>query len=38
MAKEVRRRLAERHDFAPDDPRALRVRNNVEEFAAHRRP
>ena len=32
MAQEVRDRLAKRHDFKPDDPRAVFVRNNFEEF------
>ncbi|MEL6346573.1 MAG: ABC transporter permease [Myxococcota bacterium] len=32
IAEVVRRRLAERHRFDPDDPRALRVRNNLERF------
>jgi len=32
MAKEVRRRIAERHAFSVDDPRAVFVNNNNEEF------
>jgi putative ABC transport system permease protein len=32
-AKEVRSQIAERHDFSPEDQRALFVRNNVENFA-----
>ena len=32
MAQEVRDRLAKRHDFKPDDPRAVFVRNNFEGF------
>ncbi|MEQ1501740.1 MAG: ABC transporter permease [Myxococcota bacterium] len=30
---EVRQLLATRHHFDPDDPQAVRVRNNVDEFA-----
>ena len=33
MAKDVRRRIAERHTFSVDDPRAVFVNNNNEEFA-----
>lgn len=33
IEQEVRRFLAQRRRFDPDDPRALRVRNNVESFA-----
>jgi len=32
MADAVRRRLAQRHDFAVEDQRAVFVRNNVENF------
>jgi putative ABC transport system permease protein len=32
MAKDVKRRIAERHTFSVDDPRAVRVGNNNEEF------
>lgn len=32
VAEELRQGLAERHRFAPDDPRAVFVRNNVEFF------
>jgi putative ABC transport system permease protein len=32
MAQEIRDRLAKRHDFKPDDPRAVFVRNNFEGF------
>lgn len=33
MAKDVRRRIAERHAFSVDDPRALYVNNSNEDFA-----
>ena len=33
MAKEVRRRIAERHTFPVDDARAIYVNNNNEQFA-----
>ncbi|HKQ97605.1 MAG TPA: ABC transporter permease [Candidatus Polarisedimenticolia bacterium] len=33
MAKEVRRRIAERHAFSVEDPRALYVNNSNEDFA-----
>ena len=32
MAANVRRRVAQRHGFDPDDPRALHVENNVENY------
>lgn len=32
LADEVKAKLAEAHDFAADDPQAVRVRNNVENF------
>lgn len=32
MEEEVRRFLAARHDFSPDDQRALRIRNSLERF------
>jgi hypothetical protein len=32
MEAEVRAFLAARHDFSPDDRRALRIRNNLESF------
>jgi putative ABC transport system permease protein len=32
-AKQVRSQISERHDFSPEDQRALFVRNNVENFA-----
>ena len=33
IAKNIQKDFAARHKFSPDDDRALRVRNNVEEFA-----
>ena len=33
MAKDVKRRIAARHAFSSDDPRAVFVNNNNEEFA-----
>jgi len=32
MAKDVHQRLADRHTFAVDDPRAVFIRNNTENF------
>jgi putative ABC transport system permease protein len=32
IAEEATALLADAHDFAPDDPQAIRVRNNVENF------
>lgn len=32
VARAVTELLAERHDFDPEDPRALRLRNNLEDF------
>ncbi|MCG3191047.1 MAG: Macrolide export ATP-binding/permease protein MacB [Thermoanaerobaculia bacterium] len=32
IAREVRHRMAERHDFDPDDPRAITISNAVEAF------
>jgi putative ABC transport system permease protein len=32
MSKDVKRRIAARHTFSPDDPRAVFVNNNNEEF------
>ena len=32
IAERARRMLAKAHDFSPDDRRALRLRNNLEEF------
>ena len=32
IAKEIQKDFAARHKFSPDDDRAVRVRNNVEEF------
>jgi putative ABC transport system permease protein len=32
IAEEATALLADAHDFAPDDPQAVRVRNNVENF------
>lgn len=32
IEEEVRALMAERHHFAVDDPQALRIRNNVEQF------
>ena len=32
MAEQTRELLAKRHHFSPDDPRALRLRNNVERY------
>jgi putative ABC transport system permease protein len=33
IAKNIQKDFAARHKFSPDDDRAVRVRNNVEEFA-----
>src|SRR4029079_1403581 len=32
MAAAVRRRVSQRHGFDPDDPRALHIENNVENY------
>lgn len=32
IAKDIQKDFAKRHKFSPDDDRAVRVRNNVEEF------
>lgn len=32
IAKEIQKDFAARHKFSPDDDRAVRIRNNVEEF------
>jgi putative ABC transport system permease protein len=32
LAEEAKALLAEAHDFSPDDPQAVRIRNNVENF------
>jgi len=32
IADEAKALLAETHDFSPDDPQAVRIRNNVENF------
>lgn len=32
IAKDIQNNFASRHKFSPDDDRAVRVRNNVEEF------
>ncbi len=32
IAKEIQKDFATRHKFSPDDDRAVRIRNNVEEF------
>ena len=34
MADDIRHRIAERHDFDPDDQRAVFISNAVEDFSA----
>ena len=32
MAQEIHRRVAARHAFSADDPRAVEISDNIEEF------
>ena len=36
MTEEIRQKMADRHEFAPEDERALFVRNNVEQYERFR--